>query len=87
MPNKIIWTESKTVPLSLTARTEIFPDAGVMAGLREKDMQQIADWVKETGIGKRTSFDTFAFRNKADMSMFLLQWNNHEPKIADWDVF
>ncbi len=71
---KIIWTESKTLPLSLTARTEIFPDAGVMAGLREKDMQQIADWVNETGIGRRTSFDTFKFRSSTDMSIFLLHW-------------
>lgn len=69
---KIIWTEY--LPLSLTARTEIFPDAGVMAGLREKDMQQIADWVNETGIGRRTSFDTFKFRSHTDMSMFLLHW-------------
>lgn len=76
MPNKIIWTKSKTVPLSLTARTEIFPDAGVMAGLREKDMQQIADWVNETGIGRRTSFDTFKFRSRTDMSIFLLHWNS-----------
>jgi hypothetical protein len=69
---KIIWTEN--LPLSLTARTEIFPDAGVMAGLREKDMQQIADWVNETGIGRRTSFDTFKFRSRTDMSIFLLHW-------------
>jgi hypothetical protein len=75
---KIIWSESKTLPLSLTARTETFPPPGVMAGLSEKDMQVIADWVKETGIGKRTSFDTFKFRNRADMSMFLVRWNNSD---------
>jgi hypothetical protein len=87
MPNKIIWTESKTVPLSLTARTEIFPDAGVMAGLREKDMQQIADWVNETSIGRRTSFDTFKFRSRTDMSMFLLRWNNSDTSNSPWDLF
>jgi len=53
----------------------------------EGDIDPIQAWCQETGIGKRTSFDTFAFRNETDMSMFLLQWNNHEPKIDDWDLF
>jgi len=69
---KIIWTEN--LPLSLTARTEIFPPAGVMAGISDADMFPIAKWVNETGIGRRTSFDTFKFRNRADMAMFLLHW-------------
>lgn len=69
---KIIWTEN--LPLSLTARTEIFPPAGVMAGISDDDMFPIAKWVNETGIGRRTSFDTFKFRNRADMAMFLLHW-------------
>ena len=84
---KILWTESKTLPLSLTASTETFPPPGVMAGLREKDMQVIADWVKETGIGKRTSFDTFRFRSRTDMSMFLLRWNNSDTSNSPWDLF
>jgi hypothetical protein len=76
---KISWTEN--LPLSLTARTEIFPAAGVnelrsvyMAGISDADMFPIAKWVNETGIGRRTSFDTFKFRNRADMAMFLLHW-------------
>ena len=42
----------------------------------EGDIDPIQAWCQETRIGKRTSFDTFAFHNNADMSMFLLQWNN-----------
>jgi hypothetical protein len=84
---KIIWTESKTLPLSLTASAETFPPPGVMVGLREKDMQVIADWVNETGIGKRTSFDTFRFRSRTDMSMFLLRWNNAEANNSLRDLF
>ncbi len=84
---KIIWTESKTLPLSLTARTETFPPPGVMAGISEKDMQDIANWVNETGIGKRTSFDTFRFRSRTDMSMFLLRWNNAEANNSLRDLF
>ena len=70
---KIIWVETAT-PLTLSARTEIFPPAGVMAGISDADMFPIAKWVNETGIGRRTSFDTFKFRNRADMAMFLLHW-------------
>ncbi len=69
---KIIWTEN--LPLSLTARTEIFPAVGVMAGISDADMFPIAKWVNETGIGRRTSFDTFKFRNRADMAMFMMRW-------------
>ena len=70
---KIIWVETAT-PLTLSARTEISPPAGVMAGISDADMFPIAKWVNETGIGRRTSFDTFKFRNRADMAMFLLHW-------------
>jgi hypothetical protein len=45
-----------------------------MAGISDADMFPIAKWVNETGIGRRTSFDTFKFRNRADMAMFLLHW-------------
>ena len=45
-------------------------------GLSEGDIDPIQAWCQETRIGKRTSFDTFAFHSKADMGMFLLRWNN-----------
>jgi hypothetical protein len=71
---KIIWVETAT-PLTLSARTEIFPPAGVMAGISDADMFPIAKWVKETGCGRRTSFDTVQFRSETEMSMFLLRWS------------
>ena len=71
---KIIWVET-TTPLTLSARTEIFPPAGVMAGISDADMFPIAKWVNETGIGRRTSFDTVQFRSETETSMFLLRWS------------
>jgi hypothetical protein len=50
-------------------------------GLSEGDIDPIQAWCQETGIGKRTSFDTFVFRSRADMSMFLLKWQNTEASI------
>lgn len=73
--NKIIWIDTDD-PLVLSARAQIMP-RGYETGISERDMEPIADWVKETGCGKRTSFDTIKFKNKADMSMFLLRWSNH----------
>ena len=73
--NKIIWIDTDH-PLVLAARTQVMP-RGYEVGISERDMEPIADWIEETGCGKRTSFDTVKFKNKADMSMFLLRWSNH----------
>ena len=45
-------------------------------GLSEGDIDPIQVWSQETRIGKRTSFDTFVFQSRTDMSMFLLRWHN-----------
>ena len=69
--SKITWTQGPPTfnrPLTLLASSREV--------LSEGDIDPIQAWCQETRIGKRTSFDTFAFHNNADMSMFLLQWNN-----------
>jgi hypothetical protein len=72
--SKIIWTESKT--LALTGSVYIRKlSGGYYESPAERDMDLVHEWVRETGIGKRTSFDTFKFRSRADMSLFLLHWN------------
>lgn len=76
---KITWAESKTIPLALTGSVYVRKmSGGYYESPPEFELDQIAAWVKETGVGRRTSFDTFKFRNHADMSMFLLRWKDYE---------
>ena len=77
----IIWEPGPptfTRPLTLRATGK---------GLSEGDIDPIQAWCQETGIGKRTSFDTFAFQSKADISMFLLRWGNSDTSINLQDTF
>ena len=66
--SRIKWTQGPpTFTRPLTLRADF--------NASESDIDPIQAWCQETGIGKRTSFDTFAFSSKADMSMFLLRWD------------
>ena len=42
--------------------------------LQESDMDPIQEWCDAHHCGIRTSFDTFKFRNKKQITMFLLRW-------------
>jgi hypothetical protein len=42
--------------------------------LQESDMDPVQAWCEEHHCGIRTSFDTFKFRNKKQITMFLLRW-------------
>lgn len=65
---KIVWTE--TARNTLTAKAHGLQ----ILGIREKDMDPIQAWCEEYHCGVRTSFDTFKFRNKKEITMFLLRW-------------
>jgi hypothetical protein len=69
---KIFWVEGAR-RLSLAARAEIQP-RGWEVGLTETEMDAVHEWVKEHNCGRRISFDTFQFKNKKEMTMFLLRW-------------
>jgi uncharacterized protein YbdZ (MbtH family) len=69
---KIFWVESAR-RFSLAARAEIQP-RGWEVGLTETEMNAVQDWVEEHNCGRRISFDTFQFKNKKEMTMFLLRW-------------
>lgn len=43
-------------------------------GLGEKDLDPVHVWCQQHDCGVRTSFDTFRFRNKKEITMFLLRW-------------
>ena len=77
MHKNITWIEGEptfTRPFTLWATCR--------DGLSEDDIDPIQVWCQETRIGKRTSFDTFVFRSRADMGMFLLKWKNTEANIS-----
>jgi hypothetical protein len=67
---KITWIN--TAPNTVTAKvvnSETF-------GLREKDIDPIQQWCEQHHCGKRTSFDTFKFKNKQQLTIFLLRWGS-----------
>lgn len=69
---KIKWVQSEG-RLRLAARAEIQP-RGWEVGLTEAEMDAVHQWCLEHNCGRRTSFDTFQFKNKKEMTMFLLRW-------------
>ena len=71
---RIFWVESSR-RFSLAGRAEVGP-RGYEIGLNEKDMDPIQTWCEEHNCGTRISFDTFQFKNKKQMTMFLLRWGS-----------
>jgi hypothetical protein len=71
---RIFWIETAR-RLTLAARVEIMP-RGFEVGINEQDIDPIQEWCKEHNCGIRTSFDTFQFKNKKEMTMFLLRWGS-----------
>ena len=48
------------------------------ADLSEDNKQiipQMAEWCSENECGYRTSYDTFKFRNREQLTMFILRWS------------
>lgn len=48
---------------------------GLETFLREEDFIPIQQWCEETGCGRRMSFDTFRFKKREDITMFLMRWS------------
>jgi hypothetical protein len=69
---RIFWV--KTARRStLAARVEVQP-RGWEVGINEQDMDPIQKWCEEHNCGRRISFDMIQFKNKKQMTMFLLRW-------------
>lgn len=68
---KIRWEQKGK---ELIARLPVAP-RGFETFLREEDFIPIQEWCFEHNCGKRTSFDTFRFKNSADITAFLLRWS------------
>jgi hypothetical protein len=69
---EIFWVESSR-RFSLAARTRVMP-RGLEVGINEYDMDPIQKWCEDHNCGRRVSFDTFQFKNKKQITMFLLKW-------------
>jgi hypothetical protein len=76
MPKDIYWIETAQRN-TLAGRIRVRSFDGVnefSTGLSEGDMDPIQQWCEEHHCGRRTSFDTFRFKNKKQITMFLLRW-------------
>ena len=76
MPKKIYWIES-TEKNSLAGRVRVVAFSGdkeFTSGLSESDVDPIQKWCEEHKCGCRISFDTFQFKNKKELTIFLLRW-------------
>jgi len=69
---KIFWVETARRHC-LSARVAV-ETRGFEVGINEADMDPIQAWCEEHNCGTRTSFDTIKFKNKKEITMFLLRW-------------
>ena len=72
MKKKIKWITTAR-RFTLAARVEVQP-RGFEVGINEGDMDPIQKWCEEHNCGVRTSFDMIKFKNKKEITMFLLRW-------------
>ena len=75
---KFYWVDTAR-RCSLSARVQVQAhdsELSYYTGINESDMEPIQEWCQKNNCGKRTSFDTFQFKNKAQMTMFLLRWSS-----------
>lgn len=73
---KIFWVETAR-RFALSGRLHVQSYDGendFVTGLSERDMDPIQEWCQKHDCGVRISFDTFKFRNKKEITMFLLRW-------------
>lgn len=78
-PNRKIYWIDTARRFTLAARVRVFSSDGdhsFVTGLSEKDIDPIQRWCELHNCGRRTSFDTFQFKNKKQITMFLLRWGN-----------
>lgn len=73
MQRKITWISAEGRN-TLAARVETEPYQW-LAGVSEHDIDPVQQWCEDNNCGKRISFDTFRFRNKKEITMFLLRWS------------
>lgn len=43
---------------------------------QEKELEEISEWCRQTGCGRRTAYNQFKFKNRKQLNWFLLRWNH-----------
>jgi hypothetical protein len=71
---KLVWKEHKHKPLVLHAGLEYTHGAVTQTGLRGTDLDPVQEWCTISKCGVRISFDMFRFKNRAEITAFLLVW-------------
>lgn len=74
MTAKLKWLEYNHHPMVLYAVMEYDHGAVTPTGLREEHLVPIQHWCEQNHCGRRISFDMFKFRNRKEISAFLLRW-------------
>ncbi len=69
---EIIWIDTSRRN-TLAARVRKTPE-GWDLGISEQDLAPIIEWCEQNNCGKRISFDMIKFKNKKEITMFLLRW-------------
>lgn len=72
---KLVWREYNHQPLVLVGMMEYDHGAVTPTGLREEHFVPVQQWCVDHRCGQRISFDMFRFRNRKEMSAFLLRWS------------
>lgn len=71
---KLVWERYIGTPLTLYARMLYDHGAVTMSGMTENHLVSVQQWCDENDCGERISYDMFRFRNRAEMTSFLLKW-------------
>lgn len=74
MDVKFRWLEHD-YPMVLYANLEYSNGAVTQTGLREEHLVPVQQWCEENRCGRRISFDMFRFKNREQITMFLLRWS------------
>ena len=72
---KIRWVDTAR-RFCLSARERVYDDQPMeYSFVTEEDMLAVAEWCMKNNCGRRISFDMVQFKNKKEMTMFLMRWS------------
>ena len=71
---RLVWYEDPMKPLILRANIVYDHGAITPTGLREEDLDPVQEWCQKSKCGVRISFDMFRFKDRKEITAFLLAW-------------
>lgn len=74
--NRFVWVrDRKNLRATRVLGVPNYSNPGQVDWITEDNMVEVANWCEEHECGRRTSFDTFRFRTRAEITAFLLRWS------------